>query len=304
MGPLLFNIYINDISTSISYIPRLFADDTCLIVEDKNINDLHKKITTEITSLDKWMIANKLTLNLSKSNLILIQPKSRGHRTNSSLILSPFVSNLPSVSMSKYLGLIFDNSLSFEPHINNLARKLSKAVGILSKVKVYLNTSALCSLYYALFHCHIQYGIITWSSTYKTYLKKLVTLQNKAVKIVGNGIWNDRATPYYAKLKILKLQDLVKLETAAFVYNYKSGQLPSTFRNYFTALNNIHVKTTRATSLHNFFVPFFKTLKLQRSIKYQGPKIWNSLDLEIKNSKSLKAFKSRLKNLLLASYHS
>ena len=176
---------------------------------------------------------------------------------------APFVSNLPSVSMSKYLGLIFDNSLSFEPHINNLARKLSKAVGILSKVKVYLNTSALCSLYYALFHCHIQYGIITWSSTYKTYLKKLVTLQNKAVKIVGNGTWNDRATPYYAKLKILKLQDLVKLETAAFVYNYKSGQLPSTFRNYFTALNNIHVKTTRATALHNFFVPFLKLLNFK-----------------------------------------
>ena len=166
---------------------------------------------TEITSLDKWMIANNLTLNLSKSNLILIQPKNRGHRANLSLISSRFDSNLPSVSTSKYLDLIFDNSLSFEPHINNLARKLSKAVGILSKVKVYLNTSALCSLYYALFQCHIQYRIITWSSTYKTYLKKLVTLQNKAVKIVVNGTWNDRTTPYYAKLKILKLQDLVKL---------------------------------------------------------------------------------------------
>ena len=259
---------------------------------------------TEITLLDKWMIANKLTLNLSKSNLILIQPKSRGHRANSFLISSPIDSNLPTVSISKYLGLIFDNSLSFKPHINNLARKLSKAVGILSKVQVYLNTSALCSLCYALFHCHIQCGIINWSSTYKTYLQKLVILQNKAVKIVGNGTWNNRATPYYAKLKILKLQDLVKLETAAFVYNYKSGQLPSTFRNYFTALNNIHVKPTRATALHNFFEPFFKTLKLQRSIKYQGPKIWNSLNLEIKNSKSLKAFKSRLKNLLLESYHS
>ena len=91
----------------------------------------------------------------------------------------------------------------------------------------------------------MQYGIITWSSTYKTYLKKLATLQNKAVKIVGNGTWNDRATPYYAKLKIFKLQDLVKLETAAFVYNYKSGQLPPTFQNYFTAVNNIHVKPTR-----------------------------------------------------------
>ena len=143
------------------------------------------------TSLDKWIIANKLTLNLSKSNLILVQPKSGGHKANLSLISFSFDSNLPSVSMSKYLGLIFDNSLSFEPHINNLARKLSKAVGILSKVKAYLNTSSLCSLYYALFHCHIQYGIITWSSTYKEHFKKLVTLQNKAVKIVGSETWND-----------------------------------------------------------------------------------------------------------------
>ena len=93
---------------------------------------------------------------------------------------------------------------AFQPHINNLAHQLSKAVGILSKVKVYLNTLALCSLYYALFHCH------------ETYLKKLATLKHKAVKIVGNGTWNDRATPYFAKLKIFKLQDLVKLEIAAF----------------------------------------------------------------------------------------
>ena len=79
----------------------------------------------EITSSKKWMIAIKLTLHLSKSNVILIEPKSRGHRANLSIISSTFVSNLPSVNMSKYLDLIFDNFLSFEPHINNLAHKLS-----------------------------------------------------------------------------------------------------------------------------------------------------------------------------------
>ena len=97
---------------------------------------------------------------------------------------------------------------------------------------------------------------MTHTLQYKTYLKKLATLQNKAVKIVGNGTWNDRATTYYAKLKILILLDLVKLETAALVYNHKSGQLPSTLQNYFTALNNIVVKPTRATFAHNFFVLF------------------------------------------------
>ena len=79
----------------------------------------------EITSSKKWMIAIKLTLHLSKSNVILIQPNSRGHKANLSIISSTFVSNLPSVNMSKYLDLIFHNFLSFEPHINNLAHKLS-----------------------------------------------------------------------------------------------------------------------------------------------------------------------------------
>ena len=62
------------------------------------------------------------------------------------------------------------------------------------------------------------------------------------------------------------------------------------------------LKPTRATSSYNFFVPFSKTLKLHRIIIYQGPIVWNSLDLEIKKSKYLKTFKSRLKYLLLESY--
>ena len=95
---------------------------------------------------------------------------------------------------------MFDNRLSFEKHINNLVKKLSKAVGILYKVKNFLSSQALLQLYYAIFHSHSQYGLIVWSSTFKTYLKKLTTLQNKAVKIVGGGKYFDHATPYYSKL--------------------------------------------------------------------------------------------------------
>ena len=64
-------------------MPRLFADDTCLIIKEKHLNNLHEKMTGKISSLNKWMIANKLTLNSSKSNLILIQPKNNSHVDNS-----------------------------------------------------------------------------------------------------------------------------------------------------------------------------------------------------------------------------
>ena len=73
LGPLLFTMYINDISSSATNSPRLFADDTCLIglLQDKDLNTLYKKVTTEISSVSNWMAANKLSLNLTKSNVIV-----------------------------------------------------------------------------------------------------------------------------------------------------------------------------------------------------------------------------------------
>ena len=96
------------------------------------------------------------------------------------------------------MGVTFDESLSFDCHIKNLIKRLSRSVGILAKVKPFLNSKALLNLYYAIFHSHLQYGLITWNSTFKSYLKKLSTLQNKAVKIVGGGKYYDRATQFYA----------------------------------------------------------------------------------------------------------
>ena len=94
---------------------------------------------------------------------------------------------------------------------------LLQSVGILTKVKPFLNTKTLLNLYYAVFHLNLQYGLITWSSTFKTYFKNLRTLQNKGVKIVGAVKYYDQATPFYAKLFIPKLVDMVIFEKALFV---------------------------------------------------------------------------------------
>ena len=95
------------------------------------------------------------------------------------------------VKNAKYLGVTFDEPLSFDCHIKNLIKRLSRSVGILAKVKPFLNTKASLNLYYAIFHWHLQHGLLTWSSTFKSYLKKLSTLQNKAVKIVGGNKYYD-----------------------------------------------------------------------------------------------------------------
>jgi len=97
------------------------------------------------------------------------------------------------------------------------------------------------------------------------------------------------------KLKILKLQDLFLLELATFMFKFKIKQLPSNFLNYFSQLKIIHTKNTRSSQSNNYFLLRYKTFKLQRSIKYQGVKLWNNIDNKLKVLTSINSFKKNTK---------
>ena len=94
----------------------------------------------------------------------------------------------------------------------------------------------------------------------------------------------------------------MKFEKALFVFKFKMKTLPAQFRKYFSEVSSVHERSTRASTQNNYFILFLKKSKLQNSIRYQGPRIWNSLDSTIKNSKSIKSFKSNLKRTLLEKY--
>ena len=239
-------------------------------MQDKHLSTLNIKINNELNAINKWIVANKLTLNLSKSSIIIANSTCDKKDRN----------------LSQYLNA-------------------NISVGILAKVKPFLNSKTLLQLYYAIFHSHLKYGILAWSSTYKTFFKKLSTgiLQNKSVKIIGGECCYDRATPFYAKLGILKLADLVKFEKALFVFKFKMKTLPAQFSKYFCEVSSVHKRSTQTSTQNNYFMPFLKKSKPQNSIRYQGPLIWNSLDSSIKNSKSIKSFKSNLKRTLLEKYN-
>ena len=109
------------------------------------------------------MIANKLTLNISKSNVIVINSNAK----NNNLTIDIIASKLSLVQNAKYLGVSFDNCLS----LNYAFRKeLSRAVKILAKVKPFPNRKNLLSLCYATFHSNLHNDLITLGSTYKSYL--------------------------------------------------------------------------------------------------------------------------------------
>ena len=290
LGPLLFLLYVNDLFSCSSNSPRLFADDTCLIVNDSS----HVKL------LEKVINANKLTINMTKSNILVISQK-----LNKCCIYNS--SNYPTTSNSiintaRYLGINLDDKLSFQPHIKLLEGKLSQSLGILRKVKLFSSTSCVLQLYHSFFHSHLQYGILLCGSTSKTYLSKIKVLQNKAIKVIVGGKSSDRATPFYKKLKILKIVDVYKLETAIFMYKYSTNELPAGMNNLFQESSQVHTKCTRHANQNNCFIPFYRTNRLQSSIQYQSAKSWNSIDPKKRNLKSLNQFKTKYNFLLLNDY--
>ena len=209
--------------------------DTCFILQQDNMSSLKTIVKQEICLINKYMVANKLTSNMFKCKVILIN--ARNNKAYSVLTSEPFDNaafpEFLTTKCAKYLGVTFNDSLTFHVHFNNLAKKLFRSVGILAKLKPYLNHNALLSLYYAIFHLHLLYVLISWSSTFKTYLKKLSTLQNKTVKIVGGGNYCDRTTPFCSNLRIHKFVDRVFLEKALFMFKLKMKILPVQFGNYF-----------------------------------------------------------------------
>ena len=133
LGPLLFLIYINDIPNALTSPPRLFADDTCLVIHAANPRTLQEKINIKLLNVHKWTKANKITLNPKKSSALIIPPKTTLPVPAIDLI---FDNNVITISDSaKYLGITIDARLNFDEQINTISNKMARSIGVLSKLK-------------------------------------------------------------------------------------------------------------------------------------------------------------------------
>ena len=92
--------------------------------------------------------------------------------------------NIQEVSTVKYLGVTFDSNLTWKNHVNELCLKLSKTVGIFSKLRYYINVDIRIMLYYSLIYPFLTYAIHVWGLIYPTYLKPVTTLQKRVVRIM------------------------------------------------------------------------------------------------------------------------
>ena len=176
LGPLLFLIYINDMHLSVEHsVIYHFADDTNLLYSCKTFKNLRKRVNRDLQLLYEWLCANRLSLNTGKTEFIVFRPPR--YKMTERLTLKLHHTKLFESSKIKYLGMILDNNLNWKAHLTELSKKLSRAVGLIYKVRHLCPTSVLRSLYYSLFHSHMSYGLILWSNAKQCYIDKIRSLQ-------------------------------------------------------------------------------------------------------------------------------
>jgi len=126
------------------------------------------------------MTANKLTINAAKTHAMVFSPNI--NNSNENISLSGNGCPITIQKTVKYLGFPIDNKLDFPQHIKAIEKKVACATGIVCKLKYYLPKDILLQLYHALIYSHLTSAIPVWGASYKTYLRKIVTSQNKVVK--------------------------------------------------------------------------------------------------------------------------
>ncbi len=304
LGPLLFLIYINDlpnISDKLKFF--LFADDTNIYYEAENLKDLERVVNKELMWLNHWLSVNRLSLNISKTNFVIFHPYNKPLKE-----LITIKINKKAISEEKYvkyLGVLVDSSLSWKPHIDNIAKKISRAIGIMYKIRYYVNRKILMNLYYSLIYPHLLYAILLWGSAFKTHINKVTILQKKVVRLIT---FQDKfygykgplahTSPLFKDLNILKIDDVFKLRSLQFVHDCLNEIAPTQFRSWFILAKGMHNHDTRSntqtddincefnnstlglntelTENNNIFIPLVRTTYYGlNSFKVAGAKLWN-----------------------------
>ena len=288
LGPILFILFINDFPL-ISDQSKMFlyADDTTICLSDSNYDSLVGKVNAELVKVGDWIADNKLSMNIGKSCWMLVTTKTIRQNIEQDVSFNNVPLKL--CEQAKSLGVIFDNNLSFKPHINYIVGKISKIVGIFYKLKPIVPKEILINLYYSLVYPHLTYCILIWGGTYRTHLSDIELLQKKLVRLITNSEYLAHSKPLFYQTGILNIFELYEYHLGIFAFKNKSKFHHAT-----------HNYSTRNAEL---FVPCFSRLSIsQRTIWYAAPNFFNSLPTELKECRSLGIFKKKCKTYLLNRY--
>ena len=230
LGPLLFLLYINDItncSDSGEFI--LFADDTNIFITAEFETEVYKLANKTISRMRLYMISNQLHINLSKCTYIHFKPninikerlscaRTQTHVTHTQHSLHIGVTKLKKVDKARFLGVIIDEKLTWDDHINYLESKLLSCIATIKRIREFIPKFHHKQLYHSIFLPHLIYGITSWGGACPSKLEKVFSLQKRCIRILfGNKVSFDHAEFYET---CARARPLTSINVRFYTYSY------------------------------------------------------------------------------------
>ena len=289
LGPLLFLIYINDLPNCLDMAqPRMFADDTSVSYASASLDEIQNVINSELKNLNSWLIANRLSLNITKTEFMIIGSRQRMNATQNDIAIRMRDREINRADVVKSLGMHIDRHLSWSEHIHKISKKISSAIGALKRARPFISCKTAVQVYTALIQPHFDYCCSVWDELGSTLATKLQKLQNRAARVITRSSYDADAGALLALLQLDNLSIRRKKIKAQLMFKILKGNAPSYLKSLFSVRTLDYDVRNNRSKLN---IPKPRTNYLKRSISYSGALLWNNLPQEIRNLPNLSQFK-------------
>ncbi len=288
LGPLLFLVYINDVTLDIQSDIFLFADDTSIFKSGKNNIQLAQCINSDLNKISLWAKRWKININPTKTVTMLFSKKTSPDR-NFQIKINNEVIKLSNAH--KHLGLWLTSNLQWKKHIKEVSAKARKRLGCLQNNKFRMSRKSLEICYLTFVRPVLEYGNVLYDSASNEDLDLLTDIEKEALRVITGArkrcnldlLYNEFKWPSLeTRRENQKIVTLGKIIIKQFP-NYLVRDLPTFYRD-----SRNHRKNTFATppSKHDYYT---------KSFIPSSTDLWNKLPLETRLINSHKALKAKIK---------
>ena len=297
LGPLLFLIYINDLPDGVNSLCKIFADDTSLFSKVYDIHKSASNLNGDLEKISYWAYQWKMQFNPDpnkQANEVIFSRK-----TNSNNLSNPPIkfsnNNMSKCPHQKHLGIALDSKLNFNAHVDQKIKKCNKMIGLIRRLSISLTRNALLTIYKSFVRPHLDYGDILYDKpNNENFQNKLEKVQDRACLVITDTIQGTSRIKLYDELGLHSLIKRCWCNKLIFFYKIVNGLLPDYLYSCLDFLSQINY-SLRSVSTSVIKPPMSRTKSFKNTFFLYCINEWNNLTVEIRNSKSVSAFKKLIK---------
>ena len=291
LGPLLFILFMNHFSRSSTLLfSILFADDTSVFLEGTEYSKLIKTLNNELENVTKWLNANRLTVNMKKTHYMIFH-RAKFKTTGQDVVMQN--SALTCVTTTKFLGVIIDHKFKWNDHITYVKRKISKSIGILYKIRRFLDMNTLIQMYHSFVFPYLIYCVEIWGNASAIHLDPLKKIQKKSIRAITFSEFSAPSEPLFQRSNILNFDKLVFQRICLMMFKHHIGVVPKPISDLFQTNDNFHSYSTRNSQALR--TPIGKSEAIYQTFTYIGSLAWNYISSKIPTDVSYICFKNYAK---------